>query len=172
MTESKIIRIFPEPVFKYKLVDFEKYNKELSKYIYKLNENDIEGMNKSNRGGWHSQNFNLRNVNSIQYKFGLKLQTYILDAFQNLGWKIQNKNIKIKEMWAIINKKEDFNVVHTHPNCFLSAAYYVKTPKNCGKFELETHTVETHIYRLRKKIFKIFNDENFIISKKNGYQIN
>ena len=38
--------------------------------------------------------------------------------------------------------------------------------------ELETHTVETHIYRLRKKIFKVFNDENFIISKKNGYQIN
>ena len=38
--------------------------------------------------------------------------------------------------------------------------------------ELETHTVETHIYRLRKKILKIFNDENFIISKKNGYKIN
>ena len=37
--------------------------------------------------------------------------------------------------------------------------------------ELETHTVETHIYRLRKKILKIFNDANFIISKKNGYQI-
>ena len=37
--------------------------------------------------------------------------------------------------------------------------------------ELETHTVETHIYRLRKKILKTFNDKNFIISKKNGYQI-
>ena len=37
--------------------------------------------------------------------------------------------------------------------------------------ELETHTVETHIYRLRKKILKIFNDENFIISKKDGYKI-
>ena len=37
--------------------------------------------------------------------------------------------------------------------------------------ELETHTVETHIYRLRKKILKVFNDENFIISKKSGYQI-
>ena len=36
---------------------------------------------------------------------------------------------------------------------------------------IETHTVETHIYRLRKKIFKTFQDENFIISKKNGYQI-
>ena len=37
--------------------------------------------------------------------------------------------------------------------------------------DIETHTVETHIYRLRKKIFKTFQDENFIISKKNGYQI-
>ena len=36
---------------------------------------------------------------------------------------------------------------------------------------LETHTVETHIYRLRKKILKTFNDNEFIISKKNGYQI-
>ena len=37
---------------------------------------------------------------------------------------------------------------------------------------LETHTVETHIYRLRKKILDTFQDENFIISKKNGYIIN
>ena len=37
--------------------------------------------------------------------------------------------------------------------------------------KLETHTVETHIYRLRKKILKTFNDDSFIISKKNGYQI-
>jgi DNA-binding response OmpR family regulator len=37
--------------------------------------------------------------------------------------------------------------------------------------DMETHTVETHIYRLRKKILSAFNDEEFIISKKNGYQI-
>ena len=36
---------------------------------------------------------------------------------------------------------------------------------------IETHTVETHIYRLRKKILNTFNDNEFIISKKNGYQI-
>ena len=40
------------------------------------------------------------------------------------------------------------------------------------KSKLETHTVETHIYRLRKKILKIFKDNDFIISKKNGYKIN
>jgi len=37
--------------------------------------------------------------------------------------------------------------------------------------EVETHTVETHIYRLRKKIFKIFDDDQFIISEKKGYLI-
>ena len=37
--------------------------------------------------------------------------------------------------------------------------------------DIETHTVETHIYRLRKKISNFFNDNKFIVSKKNGYQI-
>ena len=39
------------------------------------------------------------------------------------------------------------------------------------KSKLETHTVETHIYRLRKKVEKIFKDKTFIVSKKNGYKI-
>ena len=53
-----------------------------------------------------------------------------------------------------------------------------KDPQNITKLQneiwgynkdLETHTVETHIYRLRKKIQKEFNDEQFIKSNKNGY---
>ena len=45
--------------------------------------------------------------------------------------------------------------------------------KNIWKYseEIETHTVETHIYRLRKKISNKFNDENFILSDKSGYFI-
>jgi DNA-binding response OmpR family regulator len=37
--------------------------------------------------------------------------------------------------------------------------------------DIETHTVETHIYRLRKKILNTFSDNDFIVSKKDGYQI-
>jgi len=38
--------------------------------------------------------------------------------------------------------------------------------------DLETHTVETHIYRLRKKMKDKFGDNKFILSLKNGYKIN
>ena len=37
--------------------------------------------------------------------------------------------------------------------------------------ELETHTVETHIHRLRKKIKEKFKDDKLILSTKNGYKI-
>ena len=55
-----------------------------------------------------------------------------------------------------------------------------KDPQNITKLQneiwgynkdLETHTVETHIYRLRKKIQKEFNDEKFIKSTKKGYSL-
>jgi DNA-binding response OmpR family regulator len=37
--------------------------------------------------------------------------------------------------------------------------------------DIESHTVETHVYRLRKKFLSTFDDEEFIVSKKDGYQI-
>ena len=38
--------------------------------------------------------------------------------------------------------------------------------------QLETHTVETHIHRLRKKIFNTFKLNDFIQSDKTGYYLN
>ena len=37
--------------------------------------------------------------------------------------------------------------------------------------DLDTHTVETHVYRLRKKMKETFGDENFIVNTNNGYSI-
>ena len=141
MSQNEILKLFPEPVFKYKINNYEKLNKDLSSYIYNLYKDDNNGIERSNRGGWHSKNFKLSEPNSIQKKFAEEIQKYILISFQNMGWKIKDKNIRIKDMWAIINKKNNFNVIHTHPNCYLSAAYYVKAPKNCGKFYIENPNI-------------------------------
>jgi uncharacterized protein (TIGR02466 family) len=141
MNEPEILKFFPEPVFKYKLEDFKNLNKELSEYIYKLQAEDKDGIEKSNKGGWHSRNFELTVKNSAQNRFAIIVQKYILKVFNNNGWKTENKNIRIKEMWAIINKNGDFNILHTHPNCYLSAAYYVKAPEKCGKFQIENPNI-------------------------------
>ena len=141
MIKSEILKFFPEPVFKYKVDDYKNLNKELIEYIYKLYENDTEGIERSNRGGWHSKNFRLTEENSIQNKFAIKAQEYILDTFNQMGWKTEDQKIRIREMWSIINKKNDFNVIHTHPNSYLSAAYYVKAPKNCGRFQVENPNI-------------------------------
>ena len=137
MDNPEVFKFFPIPVFKFKFEKFRYFNEELSNYIYKLYGEDSKGVDRSNRGGWHSKTFELNDKNSIQLKFALELQKYILKTFTNLGWKTENQNIRIREMWAIINKKDDFNVIHTHPNSLLSAAYYVKAPNNCGRFQIE-----------------------------------
>ena len=147
MLNCEIFKFFPEPIFKYKLNDFKDLNKKLAEYIYKLQEKDSEGLERSNKGGWHSKNFALAVEDSIQKEFAVIVQQYILNVFQNYGWKTENKNIRIKEMWAIINKEGNFNVLHTHPNCYLSAAYYVKAPENCGRFQVESpNTARRHSY--------------------------
>ena len=97
MIKSEILKFFPEPVFKYKVDDYKNLNKELIEYIYKLYKNDTEGIERSNRGGWHSKNFRLTEENSIQKKFAIKAQEYILDTFNQMGWKTENQKIRIRE---------------------------------------------------------------------------
>ena len=146
MENLEILKLFPEAVLKYKFEKFKEFNPKLSEYIYSLEKEDKLGVTKSNKGGWHSKDFDLRDENSVQRKFIVEIQKYILNTFSKLGWKSENKKIQILSMWAIINKKEDFNVIHTHPNSHLSAAYYVKAPKNCGRFQVENpNSLKKHI---------------------------
>ena len=132
---KETLSFFPQPIFKYKVNDFKNFNEKLSTYIYDLKENDKNGILRSNKGGWHSKPFNLKDPTSIQHKFLL-----------------EPKRVICTEMWAIINKKNNFNAIHTHPNSYLSAAYYVKAPNNCGKFIVENpHSISRHSYPALEK---------------------
>ena len=137
ITNREILKYFPLPIFRYKVENYGTFNKELKEYIYKLKEEDNEGIIRSNRGGWHSKSFAVREKGSIQHRFTQALSSYIFDAIKCYGWKCIPERIVVSEMWAIINKPSDFNVIHTHPNAYLSAAYYVKAPENAGKFVIE-----------------------------------
>ena len=93
----------------------------------------------------------------------IEIKNYFLDKNKKKLSKFENfiilteKEVQLLEL--LLNKKKPIS----KKNILLSVWNYSS--------DADTHTVETHIYRLRKKILKFFNDGNFIISKKNGYEI-
>jgi uncharacterized protein (TIGR02466 family) len=134
--KKNLFTYFPHPIFQYKLDNFENHNKEYSQYIYDLQKEDSKGQKLSNVNGWHSPFFDLSSRETVGYKFLMKIQPYIADVFKSYGWVFNPQKVKCSGMWAIINKKGNFNTEHIHPNSNLSGAYYVSAPKNCGKFKV------------------------------------
>ena len=109
----------------------------------------------------------LINIKLIKLKFSLQSKIIIKGYELNLNSKFFSKgslNLKLteKEIEIILylnDKKIKHDVADLQKNIWGYSA------------DMETHTVETHIYRLRKKISDLFKDEKFILSHKNGYFI-
>tara|TARA_Y100000590_G_scaffold429291_1_gene541710 strand:+ start:988 stop:1593 length:606 start_codon:yes stop_codon:yes gene_type:complete len=132
MKEKKLYDLFPDPIFSYKLENYKEINEELLIYISKLKKKDEKGNKRSNRGGWHSPNFDLVNEGT-PLNFIKKFKDFLKDIMINeIGWEYIPNKQRIVAMWAIINNKDSYNIKHNHQNCYLSAAYYVKKPKNSG----------------------------------------
>ena len=131
--EDKIVhKLFPTPVFQFKIKNYKDLNNELSQYVYDLKKNDEKGIQRSNVNGWHSKNFQIEKGN-IPYNFIKTIHEYVKEVIvDGFGWKYVPDKIGVTEIWAIINKKNTFNQPHNHPNSYLSAAYYVKAPNNSG----------------------------------------
>jgi len=107
------------------------------------------------------------NIEFLKLKFDerseIKISNYIFNV-NSREMKNQNYNLKLTE-------KEISSILY-----IFKAKKPVKVNELQLKvwgyqFDLETHTVETHIYRLRKKILNKFKDNNFIHSTVDGYQI-
>ena len=109
----------------------------------------------------------LINIKLIKLKFNQQSKITIKGYELNLNSKFFSKgNLKLKltekeiEIILYLNdKKIKHNVADLQKNIW---GYSVN---------METHTVETHIYRLRKKISDLFKDDKFILSDKGGYFI-
>ncbi|MDA7445351.1 winged helix-turn-helix domain-containing protein [Candidatus Pelagibacter ubique] len=109
----------------------------------------------------------LINIKLIKLKFNQQSKLVIKGYDLNLNSKFLSKdNLKLKltekEIEIILylnNTKIKRNVADLQKNIWGYSA------------DMETHTVETHIYRLRKKISDLFDDEKFILSHKKGYFI-
>ena len=107
------------------------------------------------------------NINLLKQRFSFQSNINIKNYTLNLNSRVISRNeneLKLTEREIEIilflnDKKKPQNI-----NILQKEVWSYVT-------DLETHTVETHIYRLRKKIGDKFNDNNFIVSSKEGYLI-
>ena len=109
----------------------------------------------------------LINIKLMKLKFNYQTKININGYELNLNSKFLSKNsLSLK-----LTEKETEIILYLHETKKNRDVANLK--KNIWHYSegMETHTVETHIYRLRKKILKNFDDKNFIISQKDGYQI-
>ena len=93
--------IFSTPIWTTILKNQNEINKKMYNYIHKLKTNDPKGIIRSNLHGWHSKNFKLEDV---ELKFFInELSPIINESLNDMGWDLEKNEIKITEMWSIIN---------------------------------------------------------------------
>ena len=108
------------------------------------------------------------NIEFLKVQFNsqseVKVSNYIIDLNSR---EMSEKKIKLK-----LTEKEINTIIFLSKSNKPVSVDELQKKVWSYQSDIETHTVETHIYRLRKKILNTFDDNEFIISKKNGYQIN
>ena len=135
MKNYQIYKLFPTPVFHFRVENYQKLNTELENYILNLRKKDEKGQKKSNAGGWHSHNFDLNNDNTAKKFAKISEEFYKKVIINEMGWKYDSNKVKMTAMWSIINKKGSFNIQHNHANAYLSSAYYVRYPEKSGSIK-------------------------------------
>tara|TARA_B100000945_G_scaffold96256_1_gene75208 strand:+ start:1706 stop:2341 length:636 start_codon:yes stop_codon:yes gene_type:complete len=106
---------------------------------------------------------NLCKKNEFEKNSLIKINDYILDKNQRI---LKKGSIALK----ITEREIDFIEKLNSSKQPLNKNFILKNIWSYSS-ETDTHTIETHIYRLRQKIKENFNDKNFIKSTKDGYSI-
>ena len=109
----------------------------------------------------------LINIQLIKLKFNKQSKVIIKGYDLNLNSKFISKgNISLK-----LTEKEIDVILYLNETSSIHGILDLQN--NIWHYSpgIETHTVETHIHRIKKKFLQKFEDRNFIISKKSGYQI-
>tara|TARA_Y100000590_G_scaffold355797_1_gene409726 strand:- start:8242 stop:8844 length:603 start_codon:yes stop_codon:yes gene_type:complete len=127
---SDLSLIFSTPLWTTIVPNYEEINKNMNQYIEKLKKIDSKGKFKSNLIGWHSQNFNLQDPEPQFFINGIS--KILNESMNDMGWDLNKNKLKITGMWTIINPTNASNSRHIHSNNYISAAYYLKAPENCG----------------------------------------
>ena len=150
--------------------NFKEFNYDQKNNYLIISEKKIEGVKNSlilNNLPIKFENLiEIININFLKNKFldqsNIKIGKYNLDLnSRKISFGNKSLNLTERETNLIIFIKDKKNVTVKE----LQKKVWAYSP------DLDTHTVETHIYRLRKKMKETFGNESFILNTSNGYSI-
>ena len=169
MPSKKIHKLFPSPIFECQIDNYKELNKDLEKFIYNLEKEDTKGVNASNAGGgWHSPYWQI-GTTPVAKKFVDSISPVLYEIItKDYAWKCKPEQIIFEGMWSIINRSNSYNLRHFHPNCHLSAAYYVKAKENCGKIKFYDPLDQRLIKAPRKSTQNDLNVEAITFTPQEG----
>ena len=121
---------FSTPVWASQVKNYTETNEKIYHHIKNLQKEDEKGIIRSNVKGWHSNDFDMKNKDVVS--FINLISPKINQVLNDMNWDIQKQTVKILNMWSIINVGGASNARHHHGNSDISAAYYVRAPKNSG----------------------------------------
>jgi uncharacterized protein (TIGR02466 family) len=147
--------LFATPLARFKVADHAKLDKALLAEGARMRMID-EGVQKSNRGGWHSKgNIFDSQADCIQRLRGIAVEA-VLDLTRNFTHRIDTEadlSLKISG-WMNANPQGGLNAPHTHPGAHWSGVYYVSQPEvnggNSGMIEFLDPRSDLPNWRLLK----------------------
>tara|TARA_B100001175_G_scaffold279698_1_gene257055 strand:- start:244 stop:807 length:564 start_codon:yes stop_codon:yes gene_type:complete len=147
----------------------EKIN-NINNYLIITNEENLKIINQLSLGSLPMNIFKLVeriNIEFLKLQFNnqsrIKISNYSID--------LNSRGMLLNDMKLKLTEKEINTIIYLSKASKPVSVSELQENVWSYQSDIETHTVETHVYRLRKKILNTFNDNKFIISKKNGYQI-
>lgn len=105
-------------------------NERLDQLAHRLMQDDRNAARRTNCGGWHYAFDFFRLEEPVVAEFRNQMEQHIQAFLNHFRPQERRKQDRFRlEGWINTNRAGDYNVLHCHPGCFLSAVYYVKVPQ-------------------------------------------
>ena len=153
-------RLFATPLLRFRVADHATLDADLLAEGARMRALN-PGVDKSNRGGWHSEGNLFRHKVPCIQRLSEAAQASVFEATRSVTSKVKPEDLKLKLFaWMNVNPPGGFNAPHTHPGAHWSGVYYVSQPKietgNSGMVEFIDPRTDLPNWRLFKaKTFQL-----------------
>ena len=104
-------------------------NERLEDLAHRLMQDDCNASQRTNCGGWHYAFDVFKLEEQVVGEFRDQMKQHVQAFLNHFRPEDRKKTDQFRlEGWINVNRPGDYNILHCHPGCFLSATYYVRIP--------------------------------------------